>query len=136
MDKYVKSLSRPSRQFNLVPENDISKQFQLLGESVQGMRDGSFGPLNIGFSDIKIMTDAISHYSRGAAYLEQGKKYIKLVDVMRKSYTTFPGDFLDAFSALRDYAEGVEHTKDQILNSIQQFVSYADNVPWTGNQFY
>ena len=55
LDKYVKGLSRPSRQFNLVPENDISKQFELLGESVQGMRDGSFGPLNIGFSDIKIM---------------------------------------------------------------------------------
>ena len=49
----------------------------LLSESIQGMRDGSFGPLNTGRNDIRIITSAIRHYSRGIWFLERGKKYIK-----------------------------------------------------------
>ena len=52
-------------------------RFLLLSESIQGMRDGSFGPLNTGRNDIRIITNAIRHYSRGVWFLERGKKYIK-----------------------------------------------------------
>ena len=52
-------------------------KFLLLSESIQGMRDGSFGPLNTGRNDIRIITNAIRHYSRGIWFLERGKKYIK-----------------------------------------------------------
>ena len=52
-------------------------RFLLLSESIQGMRDGSFGPLNTGRNDIRIITNAIKHYSRGVWFLERGKKYIK-----------------------------------------------------------
>ena len=52
-------------------------KFLLLSESIQGMRDGSFGPLNTGRNDIRIITSAIRHYSRGIWFLERGKKYIK-----------------------------------------------------------
>ena len=38
---------------------------------------------------------------------------------------------MDALSALRDYQSTLEHSKDKIRDVIQDFISYADNTPWT-----
>ena len=43
----------------------------------------------------------------------------------------FPGDYLDSLSALIDYADSIEHAKDKLMGAMQDFISYADNVPWT-----
>jgi len=55
----------------------------------------------------------------------------KLLEIIRQTYHNFPGDFLDALSALRDYQSTLEHSKDKIRDVIQDFISYADNTPWT-----
>ena len=55
----------------------------------------------------------------------------KLLEIIRQTYHNFPGDFLDALSALRDYQSTLEHSKDKIRDVIQDFISYSDNTPWT-----
>ena len=51
------------------------------------MRDGSFGPLKSGQSDIEMITQGVKYFSSGSALLAQGKRYIKLLEILRTSYT-------------------------------------------------
>ena len=129
------AISRRNRQQHpkLVPESrdNANSDYVLLSESMQGMRDGSFGPLKTGQDDIHMITQGVKFFSKGSSLLAQGKRYIKLLEILRTSYMTFPGDFLDSLSALIDYADSIEHSKDKLLGAMQDFISYADNVPWT-----
>ena len=117
---WLSDLMRQVRQHASLVADDVSgnKTLQdlmdLYGLSVQELRDASFGPLTTGWSDIELIVQSIEDFSRGGALLYRSKKYVELLEVMRRSYAYFPRNYLDVLSSLHDYEDLLEQSKGTV----------------------
>ena len=90
---------------------EIDDLVKLYGMGVQELRDASFGPLTTGTSDIEQIVNSIENFSKAGSLLYRGKKYVALLETMRRSYTYFPRNFLDMLSSMHDYEDLMERSK-------------------------
>lgn len=138
LENFEPFLERENRQWNQrrpqMSNETLDELMQLYVDSVQEMRDASFGPLATGRAEIKRLVNAVEDFSLGSALFEKGQNYLKVVDALRHSYMYVPRDYSDVFTSLKDFEMFLKRAKDDILDELQNFIQFAEDAPWTARQ--